>query len=622
MITLKFNALSPQEQVFVHHIGLPVSENGCILKKTLGEHLCVKRNGDTILIEYAKPCELYRGIALLKEGISQGEVKYQPATLDSLGAMFDCSRNAVPTVKMLKEYILDLAALGYHQLQLYTEDTFEIEGVPYFGHMRGRYTAEEIREVDAFAAQYGIELVPAVQTLAHLAAIFKWPSFEEIHDLDDILLCGDDKTYDFLDRMMAALRSMYTTDKIHIGMDEAHMMGLGKYLDRNGYHTQIEIFLKHIQKVAEIAHRYGFQPMMWSDMYFKTACQGNRLCESRGIKFDKDVLDKIPENMSLICWNYWVQPDGWYEDMMNSHISMQREVIFGGGFQKWTGFCPTMHHALRACRQGLNAVYRCGIRKALVAGWGDNGAEGSMYMLLPGLTLYAEKCYVGNMDDEALDFRLRVLFGRELQDFNLVEEIHNIPDCVENEEIPPRNLNKILLWNDPLLGLYDRHILPGTCAHLASLTQPLAKAASRGDRFDYLFETVAYLCRFLSIKSEIGVDLRQAYQAGDKQKLNGIRLSIPEMIQQLDAFHQVFRKNWLRENKIFGFEVQDIRFGALRARLVYTQEILERYVNGEIPEIPEMEAPCLYMDCRDGHAKKSLHYNALNWQEIASANPI
>ena len=67
-----------------------------------------------------------------------------------------------------------LSALGYNFIRLYTEDTYEVDGEPYFGYMRGRYSREEIREMDAYAASKGIELIPCIQTLAHLNSIFRY----------------------------------------------------------------------------------------------------------------------------------------------------------------------------------------------------------------------------------------------------------------------------------------------------------------------------------------------------------------------------------------------------------------------------------------------------------------
>lgn len=53
-------------------------------------------------------------------------------TIENIGLMLDCSRGAVPTVDTLKELIDLLSAMGYNRLELYTEDTYEIEGRPFF----------------------------------------------------------------------------------------------------------------------------------------------------------------------------------------------------------------------------------------------------------------------------------------------------------------------------------------------------------------------------------------------------------------------------------------------------------------------------------------------------------
>jgi len=41
--------------------------------------------------------------------------------------------------------------MSYDSLMLYTEDTFELPGYPYFGHMRGRFSKEELKEIDDYA---------------------------------------------------------------------------------------------------------------------------------------------------------------------------------------------------------------------------------------------------------------------------------------------------------------------------------------------------------------------------------------------------------------------------------------------------------------------------------------
>ena len=57
-------------------------------------------------------------------------------------------------------------------------------------------------------------------------------------------------------------------------MDEAHNLGLGKYLDKNGYSSRFEIMSKHLKRVLEIAEKYGYSCTMWSDMFFRLLNKG------------------------------------------------------------------------------------------------------------------------------------------------------------------------------------------------------------------------------------------------------------------------------------------------------------------------------------------------------------
>ncbi len=82
---------------------------------------------------------------------SRNLFKEQQMDHKHFGVMLDCSRNAVPKVSALKKFMDALQKMGYNTLELYGEDTYEVEGEPYLGYMRGRYSASEIKELDAYA---------------------------------------------------------------------------------------------------------------------------------------------------------------------------------------------------------------------------------------------------------------------------------------------------------------------------------------------------------------------------------------------------------------------------------------------------------------------------------------
>ena len=137
---------------------------------------------------------------------------------DTFGIMIDCSRNAVYTVPALEKFIDMMSGMGYNALMLYTEDTYEVDGEPYFGYFRGRYTQDELRTLDSYAKERGVELIPCIQTLAHLARLRAQDPYSSLFDVNDILLADDERVYALIDKMFSACEKSFTSRRINIGM--------------------------------------------------------------------------------------------------------------------------------------------------------------------------------------------------------------------------------------------------------------------------------------------------------------------------------------------------------------------------------------------------------------------
>jgi hypothetical protein len=168
---------------------------------------------------------------------------------DNFGIMLPVAYRASMSLESMKNFFRIIRKMGYNQVFLYTEDKMEVLDEPYHGYMRGRYSKDELKEMDAFADSIGIELIPCVQTLAHLSGLAMWGGHYKI-DAQDVLLVDDDRTYTYIERLLITCRECFKTDKIHIGMDEAHHLGLGEHLKRHGYETKIS--MKHIEKDNKI----------------------------------------------------------------------------------------------------------------------------------------------------------------------------------------------------------------------------------------------------------------------------------------------------------------------------------------------------------------------------------
>ena len=136
--------------------------------------------------------EFFRGLTMLAARFDERPFRVRETpSLDLLGAMLDCSRNAVPTMAAAKTFLRRLSRMGYNAVLLYAEDTYEVAGRPYFGYLRGRFSQAELRELDQYADALGIEMIPCIQTLGHMARALRWPCMEDVRDTDDVLLLDE-----------------------------------------------------------------------------------------------------------------------------------------------------------------------------------------------------------------------------------------------------------------------------------------------------------------------------------------------------------------------------------------------------------------------------------------------
>lgn len=529
---------------------------------------------------------------------------------DNLGIMLDCSRNGVLKVETVKRFIELMSAMGFNSLQLYTEDTYEVEGQPYFGYKRGRYSNEEIKEMDVFAKNHGVELIPCVQTLAHLN-IFRWNDYREINDCADILLAEEEKTYRLIDDMFASLAKNFTSRRVNIGMDEAHMLGLGKYLDKHGYRNRFSIICRHLQRVMEISAKYGFKPMMWSDMFFNLLGGGNNFDKRVVLTDEQKAL--IPKNLSLIYWDYYHTEENDYKNIIDCHKQFGREIWFAGGGWSWNGFCPATYYALAASKAAVKSCIAGNITNMFLTLWGDNGRECSPFATLPTLYSFAE--YVkGNFDDEKIKNSFKKIYCYDFDDFCAL----SLPDCLSANKVQTKNPSKYMLYNDPFLGIYDNTYLEHGESHYADCAKKLCDVAKQGGEFSYLFENAANLCKVLEVKYALGVKTRNVYLSGDKSALR--KLAIDDYIKverALQDFYESFCALWEKECKPFGFEVQDVRLGGLILRIKHCRRRIIEYLEGKTESIPELEETILPLS---GNDKEQLRDNV--WLKYVSAGTV
>ena len=534
---------------------------------------------------------------------------------DTLGVMIDCSRDSLPNVPRLKRFFDVIAQMGYNMAMLYTEDTYEVENEPYFGYKRGRYTADELRELDSYARTVGIELIPCIQTLAHLGSLKRWRAYRhKVFDIDDILLVDEPKTYELIERMIASVAKVFSGRRLHIGMDEAHHIGLGVYRDRHGAADSYTLLMRHLNRVSDIAKKYGFEIMMANDLFFNMSPGVFSSTEERD--FSPELLAQVPPHCGMVYWDYFCTNPVQYNAMMRSTQKLTDNVWFSGGAWTWNNFTPHNRYSMRRNRVAIPCCIENGVRQAFFCLWGDNGGECPYESVLPALMHIA--ALADDMDEAEMKAKFRAITG---DDFDAMMEL-DLPNYIFGEDVPVEspffqrsacNYAKTHLYDDVFYGTMSANMPEVDEERIAAFAARLHGRAAESKERGFLFAAAAALADVMEVKYNLAKKTRQLYHLGDRDGLRKLaEEDYNECLDRLQIFYEQYRTQWFTVNKSYGFEVHDARLGGLTRRLEHCRDRLLDYTYGKTDRIDELEEGLLPL--RDTCV--------CSWAEMISASPV
>lgn len=564
------------------------------VEKTLNNEIMVDVQENMAVIKFSQKIHFFRGLGLLLEALEEGEQKTVRETpqFKTSGIMPDVSQgNAVILPKTYEKMLSTMAIMGLNMLMIYMEDSYTIEKEPFFGYMRPRYSQQDFKQIDDYADIFGIEVIPAIQTLAHLKDVLKWGAYSNIAESEDILFVGEPETYKFIENMIKAASNQFRTKRIHIGMDEAWILGKGKYLDKHGIKDKHSIMNEHLAQVIKITEKYGLEAMMWSDMFFNTPdLQGYGNNYNPNVKIEQKIIDNVPKSLSLVFWEYNSDDEQFYEKVLSRHKEFNRNVLFAGGIWNWLGFGLNYGITFRTTNAALSACKKAGIDEVYATMWGDDGTENNIFSTLLGMQLYAEHTYAEELDMDKLRKRFAFCTGGNFDDFMSIKYLDEVPG-VKNDNMAMCNPSKYLLWQNILLGLYDKNIEGvNLTEHYKKLKVVMEEAKKRNGKYGFMFNLLEKVCDVLEIKAEIGLNITKAYEKGDSITLKNVADSIlPELAERVTRLRSYHRDLWFETNKPLGWEVIDFRYGSLLSNIDTSMVRIKDYLNGKITAIGELE---------------------------------
>ena len=538
-------------------------------------------------IEYGSLSLAMRAIGtVIAEVPFEGRVHTESRSFSRLGIMLDCSRNAVMRPAHFKKWLRRMALMGYNEAMLYTEDTYTLPGEDFFGYMRGAYTLQEMQEVDNYASKLGIEMIACIQTLGHLAQMLRWPAYSGVKDTKNVILVDEPKTYMLIGKMLDFWAKAFKSRRIHIGMDETHDLGRGKFMDAHGYERGFEIFNRHLQKVVEMSEAKAFSPMIWSDMYFRMGSKTMNYYDPECM-IPPDVIEKIPAGVNLVYWDYYHDDPDFYLEWIDRHRALGSEPIVASGIWTWTR--SRLWHDRELTEATIvpcvDACRKKGIAEIIFTIWGDNGASCDIGSALSGLAFAAEKCFDGGMSH--LKDRFSAIC---LTDY----DINQIPNAL-NSRIGADVRAAPILWDDPIYNIYLRNRIAEPNDTLDIFVSGLLKMITelentdRGNAESGNLEHALLLAKTLCEKIRFATTLCSGYRNLSPEELSTLKAKAEVLIQYYSDLLESFRCVWLKVYKPFGLDVIQKRLAGVIERYKEIGRQLTDFIEGNIDKIEELE---------------------------------
>ena len=222
-------------------------------------------------------------------------------------AQIDLARQK-ENITFIKEYIDFAFNNGYNAMLCYLENAVRTSETEYFDK-DDTYSLDEMRDLVKYGDEKGVSLIPVFENLGHMEKMFAYPQLEDLSECENEQeegrgfasalrgTCGcssNKKLYDFFEKYISEVSSVFTSPYIHMGLDEPFDFAVcPRCKDRiKRGESKAQMFLKHILRSYALVKKLGKTMMMWDD-FFEYA----------------DILRELPRDIILCNWNYYFVSD-------------------------------------------------------------------------------------------------------------------------------------------------------------------------------------------------------------------------------------------------------------------------------------------------------------------------
>jgi hypothetical protein len=498
------------------------------------------------------------------------------------GITDDLSRGQVSTMENFKKIIRFLSRHKLNAYSPYIEDIFVFKKYPTIGKGRGEITAAEIKELDAYAKRYHVELIPTFETLGHweniliLPEYVKYAEFPGAHTVN----VSDEAVYTMLDDMIGQLSDAFSSPYFNMAADESWDVGLGANKDRVAASDFATVHAEHYKRLFDIIKKHKKKPMMYGDIILN----------------NPTILEKIPKDVIIIDWHYGAQ------DMFSSPATFKSAgfpFVVSPAVWNFTGPFPNYVNTMINIQNLNRDGFQNGSLGLLTSNWNDYGGEALREFNYYGYAWTAE-CAWRPLDANVEQFDnifFRQFFGNE--EAGLFGKTAYA--LLSN---PLNQINWNELWRHPMLPLRQSGIplmwrlqslestMPIVRQSVARLQDAPPAHASHGRAMDFVARLGRWFARKNDVSQNVRATLRDTTTGVAKDSLRKhLTFALRGVLTELRQLKEDFRSIWLETNRSANLDLLMARYDR---QISYWDETLHSFEESGTINDPLIESQWIY----------------------------
>ncbi|MBU4459872.1 MAG: family 20 glycosylhydrolase [Verrucomicrobia bacterium] len=285
------------------------------------------------------------------------------------GVLLDISRDKVPTMDTLRGIVGLLAELKFNRLELYTEHTFAYRAHPEVWAEASPITPDEVRTLDAWCREAGIELVPNQNSFGHMERWLKHPRYAPLAEAPEgsvppwggprrgpsTLDPGNPASFDLVRGLYDELLPCFTSRSFNINCDETWELGQGRSRARCEAEGRGRVYLGFLRKLHADVRARGFAVQAWGDVVHQ----------------HPELIPELPRDLAMLEWGYEAAHD--FDGRCARFADAGLRFLVCPGTSTWNSIAGRWTNALGNLAAAARAGLAHGAGGFVVTDWGDGG---------------------------------------------------------------------------------------------------------------------------------------------------------------------------------------------------------------------------------------------------------